>query len=65
MGFNETMGNYLIAAQSTLLLADSFQRDHERIRQFDIELDRLLKPFGGDLRVVSLRAALKYVYNSN
>ena len=59
MGFNETMGNYLIAAQSTLLVLDDFLHRDQRIR--DAELNRLLEPFDGDLPAVSLKAALRYI----
>lgn len=59
MGFNDTMGNYLIAAQATLLVADGLRQDKERNKQFSDALNQLLEPYGGDFRYVLTRAALR------
>lgn len=60
MGFNDTMSNYLIAAQSTLLAAHSFRLDKERNRLMSQALDELLKPFDGNLYSATMEAALMY-----
>ena len=59
MGFNDTMGNYLIAAQMATLMDDTLFRNPELNQQYSQILDELLEPYGGDLRTVTLQAALK------
>lgn len=65
MGFNDTMSNYLIAAQSTLLVAHSFRLDRERNRLMSQALDELLEPFDGNLYKATMEAALMYYLSFN
>ena len=59
MGFNDTMGNYLIAAQMALLMDESLTSNRQRNQLFGRSLDQLLEPYGGNMRTVTLRAALR------
>ena len=65
MGFNDTMGNYLIAAQSSLLAPHNFHQHRPMNKSDDNSMDEslqeLLKPFEGDLHKATMQAALKYV----
>ena len=65
MGFNDTMGNYLIAAQSSLLAPHNFHQHRPMNKSGDNSMDEslqeLLKPFEGDLHEATIQAALKYV----
>ena len=65
MGFNDTMSNYLIAAQSTLLAAHSFRLDKDRNQLMSQSLDELLKPFDGNLYSATMEAALMYYLHFN
>ena len=60
MGFNDTLGTYLITAQSRVLMSASFRDDTETNKLLGEALDNLLKPYDGSILQVSDRAALRY-----
>lgn len=63
MGFNDTMGSYLIASQTQLLATHYFRLDKERNVRMSNTLDELLIPLGGDIfSNVSMKAALTYIH---
>lgn len=66
MGFDDKMGNYLIASQSIFLPPHSFNQfvhnESNQLRhRMEESLQDLLKPFGGNLQKAAMQAALKYV----
>ena len=60
MGFNDTLGTYLITAQSKLLMSESFRDDTETNKLLSEALNNLMKPYGGNILQVSDHAALRY-----
>ena len=61
MGFNNTMGSYLIASQTQLLASHNFRKDKERNKLMSETLQELLKNLDGDINDVSMKAALQYI----
>ena len=61
MGFNDTLGTYLIIAQSKDLMSESFRDRLDTNRLLSQELSRLLRPYGGDIFKASQNAALRYL----
>jgi len=61
MGFNDTLGTYLITALSKHLMSESFRDRLDTNRLLSQELSRLLRPYGGDIFKASQNAALRYL----
>lgn len=66
MGFDDKIGNYLIASQSILLPPHSFKQylynneSYQMGKGIEESLQELLKPFEGNLQKAAMQAALKY-----